>query len=418
MIPETTPDIEFHRIAELGNGVLGQINAMREAGPVIWSRNSNAWVVTRHQDLVDAYSGRLPLSNVRYQPAFAAVPEAERAARFPQTMRTIGYWPVFTDPPLHTRLRKLLTRSFGRKVIEDLRPYVRQTVRAVLDRAGTRGEVEFVNEVARATTARVIMRLLGIPEETLPRLEEWSLAINVALGSAQSSPQALDDMERTVAEMTELFEREIAMRRATPSQDFLSEMVTARDGADRLSDEEIIGVCVVVLIAGHDTTMNSMALGTVALVRHPQAREYLLGNPDSLSNSIMELARFIAMSTMQPRVVSADFEWHGQQLRQGDYVLLMLAGGNRDPRVFPDPETLDMTRPTEMSLVFGTGIHHCIGHLLAKMQLGELLPELFRRFDVEILPNGIEFSPVLSQRGLTRLDVRLRQRVATPEHAA
>lgn len=418
MIPETTPDIEFHRIAELGNGVLGQINAMREAGPVIWSRNSNAWVVTRHQDLVDAYSGRLPLSNVRYQPAFAAVPEAERAARFPQTMRTIGYWPVFTDPPLHTRLRKLLTRSFGRKVIEDLRPYVRQTVRAVLDRAGTRGEVEFVNEVARATTARVIMRLLGIPEETLPRLEEWSLAINVALGSAQSSPQALDDMERTVAEMTELFEREIAMRRATPSQDFLSEMVAARDGADRLSDEEVIGVCVVVLIAGHDTTMNSMALGTVALVRHLQAREYLLGNPDSLSNSIMELARFIAMSTMQPRVVSADFEWHGQQLRQGDYVLLMLAGGNRDPRVFPDPETLDMTRPTEMSLVFGTGIHHCIGHLLAKMQLGELLPELFRRFDVEILPDGIEFSPVLSQRGLTRLDVRLRKRGATPEHAA
>jgi pimeloyl-[acyl-carrier protein] synthase len=418
MIPETTPDIEFHRIAELGNGVLGQINAMREAGPVIWSKNSNAWVVTRHHDLVDAYSGRLPLSNVRYLPAFAAVPEAERAARFPQTMRTIGYWPVFTDPPLHTRLRKLLTRSFGRKVIEDLRPYVRQTVRAVLDRAGTRGEVEFVNEVARATTARVIMRLLGIPEETLPRLEEWSLAINVALGSAQSSPQALDDMERTVAEMTELFEHEIAIRRATPSQDFLSEMVTARDGADRLSDEEIIGVCVVVLIAGHDTTMNSMALGTVALVRHPQAREYLLGNPESLSNSIMELARFIAMSTMQPRVVSADFEWHGQQLRQGDYVLLMLAGGNRDPRVFPDPETLDMTRPTEMSLVFGTGIHHCIGHLLAKMQLGELLPELFRRFDVEILPDGIEFSPVLSQRGLTRLDVRLRQAVATPEHAA
>jgi len=161
-----------------------------------------------------------------------------------------------------------------------------------------------------------------------------------------------------------------------------------------------------------------MALGTVALVRHPQAREYLLGHPDSLSNSVMELARFIAMSTMQPRVVSADFEWHGQQLRQGDYVLLMLAGGNRDPRVFPDPETLDMTRPTEMSLVFGTGIHHCIGHLLAKMQLGELLPELFRRFEVEILPNGIEFSPVLSQRGLMRLDVRLRQRVATPGHPA
>ena len=96
----------------------------------------------------------------------------------------------------------------------------------------------------------------------------------------------------------------------------------------------------------------------------------------------------------------------------------MLAGGNRDPRAFPDPETLDMSRSTDLSLVFGTGIHHCIGHLLAKMQLGELLPELFRRFDVELLPNGIEFSPVLSQRGLTRLDVRLRERLAIPEHAA
>jgi cytochrome P450 len=170
-------------------------------------------------------------------------------------------------------------------------------------------------------------------------------------------------------------------------------------------------VCVVVLIAGHDTTMNSMALGTVALVRHPQAREYLLGNPDSLSNSIMELARFIAMSTMQPRVVSADFEWHGQQLRQGDYVLLMLAGGNRDPRVFPDPETLDMTRPTEMSLVFGTGIHHCIGPCQdAARGLRPSVPPFRRQIfqTASILP----VFPA-GPRGRVRL-----RTAATPEHAA
>src|SRR5262245_11329859 len=117
MVAETTPDIDFTRIAELGDGVLRQINAIRESGPVVWSRNSSAWIVTRHADIVDAYSGRLPLSNVRFQPAFAAVPEAEQATRFPQTMRTIGYWPVFTDLPLHTRLRKLLTRAFGRKIV-------------------------------------------------------------------------------------------------------------------------------------------------------------------------------------------------------------------------------------------------------------------------------------------------------------
>jgi cytochrome P450 len=407
MNPQHAIDLDFHRVAELGDRILEQINAVREAAPIVWSENSKAWIVARHADIVEAYSGRLPLSNIRYAPALAAVPQAERAARLPQTMRTIGCWPVFTDPPLHTRLRKLLTKAFGRKVIEDMRPFVRETVKKVLDAAGAKREIEFVNGVARAITARVIMRLLGIAEDALPRLEAWSLAINVALGSARSSGATLEELERTVAEMTLLFEREIEKRRIAPTQDFLSEMVVARDGADRLSDNEIIGVCVVVLIAGHDTTMNSMALATVALARHPQARAYMLEHPDELSNSIMELARYIAMSTMQPRVVAADFEWHGQKLRAGDYVLLMLAGGNRDPRVFPDGNKLDMERSTEQSLVFGSGIHHCIGHLLAKMELAELLPELFRRFDVEIKPDGIDFSPVLSQRGLTRLDVRL-----------
>jgi len=108
--------------------------------------------------------------------------------------------------------------------------------------------------------------------------------------------------------------------------------------------------------------------------------------------------------------VSAEFERHGQQLRKGDYVLLMIAGANRDPRAFPDPEVLDMSRSTEHALVFGSGLHHCIGHLLAKMQLGELLPELFGRFDVEILDRKPEFGKVLSQRGLVRLNVRLLPR--------
>ena len=410
MEPHAAIDADFDQVAELGDQLLQQINALREAAPVVWSKKSGAWVVTRHEDLVLAYSGQLPLSNVRYEPAFLAVPAKERARRFPQTMRTIGYWPVFTDPPLHTRLRKLLTRAFSRKVVEDIRPFARDTIRQVLDRAGDKREVEFIDDVARAITAPVIMHLLGVPQSTRPRLEAWSRALNVALGSAQSSPPALDEMERAVDEMTRLFEQEIARRREKPSEDFLSQMVLAREGSDKLSDEEIIGVCIVVLIAGHDTTMNSMGLATVALARHPEARRYMLEHPEAIGNCVMEVARYIAMSTMQPRVVSADFAWHGQQLRKGDYVLLMIAGANRDPRVFRDPEVLDMTRSTEHALVFGSGLHHCIGHLLAKMQLGELLPELFGRFDVEILDRRPEFGKVLSQRGLVRLNVRLLPR--------
>jgi 2-polyprenyl-3-methyl-5-hydroxy-6-metoxy-1,4-benzoquinol methylase len=137
---------------------------------------------------------------------------------------------------------------------------------------------------------------------------------------------------------------------------------------------------------------------------------HMLSHPEQMPNCLMELTRFIAMSTMQPRVVSADFEWHGNQLRKGDYVYLMLAGANRDPRAFDNPEVLDLTRATDAVLVFGTGIHHCIGHLLAKMQLSEALPALFRRFEVTVLDDRIRFAPVLSQRGPASINVRLEPR--------
>jgi cytochrome P450 len=310
-----TTDADFDRVAELGDGILLQINALREIAPIVRSAKAQAWVVSRHADVVHAYSGQLPLSNVRYEPPFHCVPEAERAKRFPETLRTISYWPVFTDPPLHTRLRKLLVRAFGKKVVEDLRPWARTMIAGVLDRAGAKRDVEFVNDVARAITGRTILKLLGMSEDYLPRLEKWSLVINSALGSPAFSPELLDELERTVIEMRDLFEAEIARRREQPSEDFISQMVLAREGTDVLSDDEIVGVCFVVLIAGHDTTMNSLGLATVALTRHPDALEYMLSHPEQMPNCLMELTRFIAMSTMQPRVVSADFEWHGNQLR-------------------------------------------------------------------------------------------------------
>ena len=215
----------------------------------------------------------------------------------------------------------------------------------------------------------------------------------------------------TAREMKALFDRELARRRHEPTDDFISEMLLARDGADQLSEEEILGVCYVVLIAGHDTTMNTMALDTVALAADANARRYILEHPDEIGNCVLELGRYTAMSTTMPRIVAEDFEWHGQKLRKGDVVFLMIAGANRDARVFANPESIDMTRPTDEVLAFGSGIHHCIGHLLAKMQLGEFLPEFLRRFDpIEVLDARLNFSPSISQRGLETLHLRLNQR--------
>jgi pimeloyl-[acyl-carrier protein] synthase len=403
-------DADFNKVTELGNDLLLQINAIREVAPVIWSANAQAWIVTRHVDLVDAFMNRKPLSVVRYEPPFTCVPPEQRAARFPEAMRTLPHWPVFIDPPEHTRIRNLLMKAFSGKVVEGIRPGVRKRVAGVLDRAGTKGVVEFVVEVARTVTGTTILQMFGLPERQMEELGRWALVIDEVLVKVHETPEPLDRLEATLCQMRAVFDELIRERRAHPGEDFVSQLVHAKAGDDNLTDDEIVGICVVVLVAGYNTTMNSIALATVALARHPAARDYMLANPASFPSSLMEITRYIAMSTMQPRVVSEDFTWHGENLKKGDWVFLMIAGGNRDPRVFKDPERLDLTRPTGDVLVFGTGIHHCIGHLLAKMQLSEVLWALFERFDVEILDERITFAPPLGQRGPAFLNVRLTER--------
>jgi cytochrome P450 len=267
--------------------------------------------------------------------------------------------------------------------------------------------VDFVEEVAVAITGRVMARLLGVPERHVDRLRQWSWDLNVALGPART-PEIMQQAERSLQEMKQILEIEIESRRQEPKGDFLGQLVSARDAGDGLTDDELLGICYVTLSAGHDTTAHSMTLGFNALVNHPAARRYLLDHPERIGESVGELMRYIAMATAQPRVADKDFDWHGQHIKQGDFVFLMIAAANRDPSVFPDPEVLDLTRATDRSLVFAAGIHHCIGHLLAKMQLSAAFPAIFTRFpNVRILDERLDWQPSLAFRGLEHLRVSL-----------
>jgi pimeloyl-[acyl-carrier protein] synthase len=407
---ERIADLDLSQASILGNELLNRLNVVREKEPLAWSEAAGAWIVTRHADVFEAYEGKLPLSNVRFTRLLDLIPKDQQAKRIPHVMKCVPHWIVNIDPPEHTRIRKLLTRAFSKKVIEGVRPFARTTINTVLDRASEKREVEFVGEVARAVTGRVIMKLLGVPERNLERLQEWSLAMN-SFGAAQPVASMLDDMEKAMSEMDEVFSVEIEERRRRPTGDFISEMIEASEAGDVLNDDEIKNMCQVTLIAGHDTTMNTMGLGVLALASHPEARQYIREHPESTGNSMMELMRYVAMSTMMPRIVLEDFVWHGQQMRKGDVVFLMIAGANRDPRVFSNPETIDMSRATDQVMVFGSGLHHCIGHLLAKMQLGEFFPELVRRFDhIDILDEPPQFTNSVGQRGLLHLNVRFHAR--------
>jgi cytochrome P450 len=262
----------------------------------------------------------------------------------------------------------------------------------------------------------VILKLLDLPETVYPHLRDWATDVMTGLGTPDPRPEWVLGADRAFAEMTEVFKVAIAERRAAPrgADDFLTALIEAREGEDRLTDDQLVAVLQTVLVAGHDTTGNSMTLGVAALAKHPQAWDYMYRNPDQMMPSVIELMRYIAMSAAQNRVAGQDFEWHGHQIRKGDVIYLMLAAGNRDPRVFDNPDALDLTRANnDLSLTFAPGLHHCIGHLLAKMQLTEFFGALTQRFEgAEVLDDKIEYLPVLVFRGVPSLNVRFRKRAS------
>ena len=277
---------------------------------------------------------------------------------------------------------------------------MRDRVATILDRAAAQRDVEFNEGVARQLPGAVILRLLGMSESYLERLKAWTDGVTRALTSFDPKTEWLDAIEVVVTEMAEIFTREIEDRRKNPGSDFITALVTAADGNDTLTVDEMIGALILIIVAGHDTTSNSMTLGVRALDRHPAAWAEMRAHPERSVDSAVELMRYSAMSAGQPRLAAQDFEWRGRKIRKHDIVMLFIAGGNRDPKVFPNPEKLDLTRANDQSQTFAPGLHHCIGHLLAKLQLGEFFAALTQRFDrVEILEDP-EFTPNLVFRGV------------------
>jgi len=407
------PRIELSKAELLGNRLIGQINAVREVAPIFWLDAEQTWVITGHAEVVEAFSGKLPLSAARHKLLNFLVPDAAARQRLiPNMLRYFPHFLINLDPPRHLDVRRLLAKPFSRQMAEKYRPVVRQVVGQVLDGIKQRDEIEFVEEVGRQITARNIMRVVGLADEEfyLPRLKEWSYLANAA-GSGRPNEQVLARADRAFAEMATAFTPEIKLRRESPRDDFISSLVNAGEGDKKFSDDELIGELILVLLAGHDTTLNTMALSIHALSEDRAARDLIREqNTETILNSIMELMRYVAMSTSQDRIVSADFTWKGHDFKTGQIVTIMTAGANRDPRAFVEPERLDLSRNQDNNVTFGPGAHHCIGHFFAKMQLTEFFPEFLRRYhSFDVLDDRLQFGGGLTFRGPQAMRVRLHR---------
>jgi len=308
------------------------------------------------------------------------------------------------DPPEHTKLRRLVSRAFTARLIERLRPRVAAIVESLL--AGPAGEVDLISSLAHPLPVIVISEMLGVPPQDHDRFSAWSDALARGLDPDFLVPaEELAFRDQARAEFGEYFRALADERRATPGDDLLSGLVAIEE----LSSDDLIATCILLLVAGHETTVNLIANGTLALLRSPDQLAWFRANPDKAPAVVEELLRYDPPVQLSARVALEDAELDGQSIRRGEAVMLLLSAANRDPDVFTDPDRLDLTRWVDEAprhLAFGQGIHFCLGAPLARIEGQIALTALVRR-GISLAPGPLRYKDNLILRGLAELPVRL-----------
>jgi cytochrome P450 len=378
---------------------------LRDEDPAHWSPRLKAWVLTRYED-VKRVCLDSTMSSDRLRPFFATLPPPE-AGKIAELARYLTLWMVFRDPPEHTRLRRLAARVFNVRSINALRPNIESLTAWLLDRLAERKEFDFIGDFAMPLPALVIMDMLGAPREELVRLKRLSDEMALFIGSARDAPEKYERAGAATREMADLFRELITARRAAPQRDLLSELVALDDGGDRLSDDELVATCILLLFAGHETTTHHLANGLRALLRFPAELDKLRTNPALAPAAVEELLRYDGPIGAQVRIVQQAQTLHGKALKPGERVFLLMNAANRDPRAYADPERLDLARNGVPHLTFGFGAHICLGFPLARLEGQVALPAVLARWRrLELASETIEWMDSMVLRGMKAMPVR------------
>jgi cytochrome P450 len=383
---------------------------MRDEDPCHWSPRLRSWVLTRYEDVKAVCMDKGDrLSSDRLRPFFASLP-GEEARRIGEIIRYLSLWMVFTDPPEHTRLRRLVGKVFSVPAMQGMRPQVEQIADWLLERIGERDAFDFIADFAGPLPCLVIMALLGVPRESLAQVKRMSDDMALFIGSSRTSPQKYDTAEAATQEMAAFFRELIAQRRREPREDILTQLVQLRDGEDRLTDDELVATCILLLFAGHETTTNHIANGLLALMRFPDQMALLRADLGLANDAVEELLRYDGPSGAQVRLANMEMTLHGKQLQPGDRIFIMLNSANRDPRAYADPDRLDLHRDGVPHLTFGWGIHLCLGFALARVEGQVAFPKVLQAFrHIEPATQRQEWINSLVFRGMTALPVRVRR---------
>lgn len=361
-----------------------------------------AWLVTRYDDVLAA------LMDPRLVKNRLAARTPEQLARepwMPAMVRPLARNMLDLDGADHLRLRGLVHKAFTPRLVERMRDRVQALADAQLDVAERRGGLDVIADYAEPIPTTVIAEMLGVPAADRVRFRRWSNGILQATASRWGMLPALPHLWRFLRYIRSL----IAARRAAPGDDLLSALIATEEAGDQLSEDELVAMVFLLLVAGHETTVNLIGNGMLALLEHPEAMDRLRGDPGSIKPAIEELLRFYSPVEMATeRFAAEDMTLAGVAIPRGAQVMAGLASANRDPAQFPDADVLDLGREPNRHLAFGHGAHYCLGASLARLEGQIAIGSLVARFPALRLAEpreGLRWRPGLVVRGLARLGV-------------
>ncbi|PYN01238.1 MAG: cytochrome P450 [Candidatus Rokuibacteriota bacterium] len=355
------------------------------------------WILTRYDDVAtvlrDARFGRKGFDEL--------IRDRFGENTFDQAM-------LFRDPPDHTRLRALVNKAFTPRVIEEMRAKIQKTVDRLLDGVRDARAMDVIADLAYPLPVSVISEMLGVPAEDRDLFRGWSADIARSLDAIvlPTEPEVVERGNAARHALSSYFRALIAERRRRPQRDLLSDLIAAEEQGDKLSEEELMATILLLFVAGHETTVNLIGNGTLALLRNPNQLEALRRSPALIGGAIEELLRYDAPVQRTGRMPNTDVELGGKRIAKGDLVLSLIGAANRDPAHFAEPDRLDLARADNRHLAFGWGIHFCLGAPLARAEAQAAIGTIARRMPALALATPTpDWREASALRGLKTLPV-------------
>jgi len=369
---------------------------LRAASPVVWNDVTKFWALTKYEDVRFVSGQPLKFTSTKG----ITIPDPAQ----PEPVQEGNL--IFTDPPRHRQLRKLINSGFTRRQVTLLEPKVREIVKGIVDHVDTSREYEFAEEIAAPLPTRMIAEMLGAPPEDWERFRTWS---DAAVGTAD--PDIEMDSIVALTELYEYFTKLIAARRSgevVGQDDLLSILASAEVDGVQLTDEDLLNFSFLLLVAGNETTRNLIALGTLALIDHPSQFAMLLADPSLLPGAVEEMLRYTSPVTHMARQATEDVEIRGQLIKKGDTVVMLYGSANRDEEVFGTTgEIFDITRSPNPHIAFGAGEHACLGAQLARLEARVFFEVLLGTYPTIDLVGDVTRLRATMVPGVKRMPVRL-----------